>query len=244
MKLYFVGPTIGENFETCMLGTILNLDMHERVFKSGRSSRVGVVEINFPCPTHGLLRITSPSRAPPTADASAGEHPLVAAVLFFLGECIKTGTPRLAHTAQVAGSAGQSPPSRFIARSGTVQRPNGLFRYRPSYRAPWLRSACGALWLRPAHRGAAARASSAARTPPPPCMRRGEWVCRLLCCGHSCCLCRAARSDSDRSDIAAPSSVARQPRARPRETERFLGHDTCAAAINAVLAKRQARKQK
>ena len=110
-----------------MLGTILNLDMHERVFKSGRSSRVGVVEINFPCPTHGLLRITSPSRAPPTADASAGGHPLVAAVLFFLGECIKTGTPRLAHTAQPAGSAGQSPPPRFITRSGTVQRPNGLF---------------------------------------------------------------------------------------------------------------------
>ena len=127
-----------------MLGTILNLDMHERVFKSGRSSRVGVVEIKFPCPTHGLLRITSPSRATPTADASAGEHPLVAAVLFFLGECTKTGTPRLAHTAQPTGSAGQSPPSRFITRSGTVQRPNGLFRYRPSRRAPWLRSACGA----------------------------------------------------------------------------------------------------
>ena len=134
--------------------------MHERVFKSGRSSRVGVVEINFPCPTHGLLRITSPSRAPPTADASAGGHPLVAAVLFFLGECIKTGTPRLAHTAQPAGSAGQSPPPRFITRSGTVQRPNGLSRYRPSRCAPWLRSACGALWLRPAHRGAA--------NPPPP----------------------------------------------------------------------------
>ena len=138
-----------------MLGTILNLDMHERVFKSGKEQSGRGSRDKFPCPTHGLLRITSPSRAPPTADASAGGHPLVAAVLFFLGECIKTGTPRLAHTAQPAGSAGQSPPSRFITRSGTVQRPNGLFRYRPSRCAPWLRSACGALWLRPAHRGAA-----------------------------------------------------------------------------------------
>jgi hypothetical protein len=89
---------------------------------------------------------------------------------------------------------------------------------------------------------------------PPPCMLHGEWFCRLLCCGYSCCLCRASRSDSDRGDTAAPSppafrlappsSVARQPRARPRETERFLGHATCAAALNSVLAKRQSRKLK